>query len=76
MEESKFLNFTLSHHSTKTSTYHVHSKKGFEFVGIIKWYSGWRRYTFYPKGGTLYDENCLKEIADFINKLMDDRKKK
>jgi hypothetical protein len=45
-------------------------------LGIIKWFSHWRRYVFYPDAGALFDAACLKDIVDFIEQLMDERKKK
>lgn len=35
-------------------------------LGQVKWFSNWRRYTFYPGVGTTFDGECLTEIADFL----------
>jgi len=37
-----------------------------EPLGEIRWHAPWRRYCFFPEGLTLYDHECLREIADFV----------
>ncbi len=37
-------------------------------LGIVQWFVWWRRYVFAPKGNTLYDPGCLREIADFCER--------
>ena len=34
-------------------------------LGIVRWFSSWRRYCFFPSDGSLYDAACLHEIAHF-----------
>jgi len=34
-------------------------------LGDIKWYAHWRCYALFPLGGTIWEEDCLREIADF-----------
>ena len=34
-------------------------------LGFVRWYGPWRKYCFMPGFGTTYDQNCLREIADF-----------
>jgi hypothetical protein len=58
----------------KTKAYHVRSNINATYLGVISWWPHWRRYVFHPDSSTLYDVECLKEIVDFINKLMEDRK--
>jgi len=38
-------------------------------LGWIAWKVNWRRYSFYPNAGTTYDENCLRDIAEFCASL-------
>lgn len=36
-------------------------------IGQVKWYGPWRKYAFFPLGAnTVFEHNCLREIADFI----------
>jgi hypothetical protein len=43
-------------------------------LGQIRWYAPWRRYAYFPVKNTLYDAGCLKEIVQFIDELMLERK--
>lgn len=45
-------------------------------IGEIKWYSQWRQYCFFPDEETIYSVGCLKEINDFINRLMEEKKRR
>jgi hypothetical protein len=32
---------------------------------MVRWFSRWRKYAFYPGRETVFEEDCLREIADF-----------
>lgn len=49
----------------KTDVWHVWGTRGSIHLGVVKWFSRWRRYVFYPGPGTLFDPNCLRELAKF-----------
>jgi hypothetical protein len=49
-----------------------HSERGF-VLGEIKWFSHWRKYAFFPYADTLYEQTCLREIAQFIDERMAER---
>ncbi len=34
-------------------------------LGDIRWYAQWRRYAFFPLGGTIYEQDCLDTLAEF-----------
>lgn len=34
-------------------------------LGMVAWYSHWRRYCFWPLKGTLHDARCLQELSNF-----------
>lgn len=36
------------------------------FLGSVRRYSGWRRYCFFPDFGSFYEQDCLRDVADFI----------
>lgn len=38
----------------------------FAGIGVISWYASWRKYAFQPKGNTVFEQDCLRDIADFI----------
>lgn len=55
--------------SGKTKIFSVMEKKDGEEIGIIKWYSAWRKYAFFPCKETCYEEDCLEDIASFLKEL-------
>jgi len=57
--------------NNKTKTYNVLSIFGVK-LGVIKWFTNWRKYTFFPDENTVYDTNYIMEIKLFIDKLMDE----
>ena len=69
------LNFIKSDSTGKTDIYDIASSLNDAYLGVIKWYSPWRRYTFYPKDDTLFDAGCLAEIEEFLSDLMEARKR-
>lgn len=35
-------------------------------LGSIEWTDIWDKYAFFPKPDTMYEEDCLRDISDFI----------
>ena len=56
----------------KTQVWQVISVKGV-FLGDIKWFGRWRCYAFFPEETTVFNSICLKDIKEFIDKLMTER---
>ncbi len=54
----------------------VMTADGRGLLGTIRWFAAWRRYTFYPFSDTLFDAGCLREVADYLEKMMQDHAKK
>lgn len=52
--------------SGKTLRYTVHAKKNGAQLGIIQWNAQWRRYAFEPCFPTVFEEVCLRDIADVL----------
>jgi hypothetical protein len=50
----------------KTDTWEVWSMDGTSHVGQIRWWSSWRKYCFFPKPETVFEQDCLRLIADFV----------
>lgn len=48
---------------------------GGSFLGEIKWYAQWRRYVFWPNVRTLFDAECLVEIAGICGEETEKRKR-
>lgn len=58
----------------KTSLWIVKTKEDSVSLGLIKWFSRWRTYAFFPANGTVYEDDCLRDIAEFIEARMLERK--
>ncbi len=54
--------------SGKTRMWAVTDADGMYVLGKIKWHGHWRGYAFFPEQDTetLYEQKCLREIADFL----------
>jgi hypothetical protein len=51
--------------SGKTKLWGIQSLGG-NVLGMVSWFAAWRKYTFSPEHGTIFDPSCLREIADFV----------
>lgn len=40
-------------------------------IGRISWYAPWRKYAFFPEDNTIFEQNCLRYIADFCENQTD-----
>lgn len=59
----------------KTKVFEVINVKHNICIGWIKWYGPFRKYCYITKyDDTVFDSNCLKEIAGFLDNLMHERK--
>jgi hypothetical protein len=65
------LNFVLMGSSPTglTQIWNVQSVHTGIDLGVVKWYSSWRRYAFFP-ADTLFDAECLQEIVKFLDEQM------
>lgn len=73
---SKYIRFELIEKKAKTNIYSIINISGNYSLGEIKWYSAWRQYCLIPYEDTIWNTDCLKEVENFIRKLMNDRRKK
>lgn len=71
--ESPYLNLIEIPSKGITKIYEVSSIKHGSQLGIIKWYSSWRQYTFYPNADTIFSSDCMKAICDVLDKLKQSR---
>jgi hypothetical protein len=68
--ETRFLVFLHIGNSPsgKTQRIHVRSKQNEVLLGVIYWYSNWRKYCFEAGTAMLFDSACLQDIKDFLDK--------
>lgn len=48
-----------------TQVWAVVSKSSDAHLGLVKWYAKWRQYCFFPRQGTIWNPDCLDEVAAF-----------
>jgi hypothetical protein len=53
----------------KTQIYECRNKRSQTVLGIVKWYSTWRQYCYFPMVQAVYSAGCLNDIAGFIKQL-------
>jgi Tat protein secretion system quality control protein TatD with DNase activity len=74
VKQTEYLKYTKkTKEGRKTYIIDVRSTAG-DYLGVISWFSHWRRYVFHPVTGTIYDAVCLIDISQYINDLMRERK--
>jgi len=49
----------------KTSRWNIESKYG-GFLGEIKWFAKWRKYSFFPEPDCIFEETCMRDLSQFI----------
>lgn len=67
-EEGTHIKFVPAPPKPKTKVWWVVSKYDGLFLGWVGWFPRWRKYAFFPQKDTVYEEVCLREIADFCVK--------
>lgn len=75
MRTGSHIIFALIKDNAKTSVWHIIGH-GSIILGEIKWHCAWRRYCFFPANDTIWDLNCLDEVAMFIEDQMEAHKDK
>lgn len=55
--------------SGKTQIWNVVLKYQSVVGGQVRWWGAWRKYAFFPNPNTLYEQDCLRDIARFIEQL-------
>jgi hypothetical protein len=68
LTQSKWVYFQYwgKSYSGKTDNWEVRANERHTFLGFVRWRSTWRRYCFYPAADTVFEEDCLSDIAAFL----------
>jgi len=77
--KGKWIEFEFIEWKSKTKVYQVVTKADVytgnrERLGVIKWFSKFRKYSFFPEAGTIFEKTCLTDICNFLDWLMEERK--
>jgi hypothetical protein len=59
------ITFALAGDTGKTWIWDVDAKAG-GTLGQVKWFGRWRKYSFFPAAGAIFEEVCMREISQFI----------
>lgn len=64
---SKWIEFALVPPGLKAKTHVwlVWTKDGAITLGRVRWFSRWRQYCFQPEPHTVFERQCLRDIATF-----------
>jgi hypothetical protein len=65
---AKWISFKLNDRRLKarTDTWEVWNAAEASHLGQVRWFSPWRKYCFFPAGGTVFEEVCLRDLAEFV----------
>lgn len=70
----KWIYFSAVVNTGKTTVYNCYNKEHETFLGQVKWYGAFRKYSFFPEPNIVFETQCLKDIASFLDQLMLERK--
>ena len=74
-KETKWLRFYIVDMKPKTLVLHVLNTSD-QFLGKIAWFGSWRQYVYESEDGIIYNDQCLRDIADVCTNLNDEHKKR
>lgn len=52
--------------SGKTDRWEVIAVAGGARLGMVEWFARWRAYAFKPEPNTIFEQECLRRIALFV----------
>ena len=77
VERGKYISFVSGPNKPKTKTWYVEADSSFDTafsLGIIVWFAKWRCYAFEPSRDTVFEKQCLRDIADFCERKTKEHK--
>jgi hypothetical protein len=76
MDVGKYLEMTAYMPAgRKTLVWEVKNRIRNILLGEIRWFGRWRQYAFFPAKDTVFNVDCMADIAAFIKDRMEERKK-
>lgn len=70
-----YLRFEEVSTKTRTRFFRVISLHRGNNLGAVYWHPQWRQYCFFPGIDTVWSAGCMREIEEFIESLMNERRK-
>lgn len=74
VKKFRWIHFIEIGDTGKTKVYNCYNTEQQSFLGHVKWYSGFRKYSFFPQPNIVFESQCLKDISLFLDQLMIERK--
>ena len=74
--KTRWLTIQEAHFTGKTYIWHVFATEGGERLGQIKWFGRWRKYCFFALDHTVFEQDCLRDLADFIEARTKEHRKR
>lgn len=72
--EYEYIRFRRMRMPTRRKTAIYQCLSGGIALGVVKWYSPWRQFCFFPEGHTTFNVGCLSDVQHFIGQLMEARR--
>lgn len=72
---NKWIRFEIYQQKPKTTVWNVIANEGNIELGRIGYYPSWRKYVFIPKANTIFEQDCLRDIADFTEEQTKQQRK-
>jgi hypothetical protein len=68
IEHGTYIQFVPMPPKPKTKTWEIQERNTHCPLGGIMWYAPWRKYAAFFSASTVYEEACLREVADFCER--------
>jgi len=72
--EYEYLRFDEQAHVGKTKVFACRNRRSGDRLGAVCWNGPWRQYVYEPVCVAIYSAGCLRDIAEFIEALMAERR--
>jgi hypothetical protein len=50
----------------KTKIWNIRTKDSHDLIGVVRWHCPWRKYCLFGITEVVYEQDCLRDIAEFI----------
>ena len=72
--EPKWIEFLERSASGVTKRWEIIAKQSGAMLGRVLWSNGWRRYVLVPNPNTEWEQDCLRDVATFLEERTIERK--
>jgi len=63
------IHFVKKEDRPKNAVWSCRNNRSSDQLGVVKWYSAWMQYCYFPTVQAVYSVGCLEDINDFIGQL-------